>query len=211
MLKEELDSITQRESEVKHARQKLEAARRKVAVVPDSPRNLRAIFQTTFDALAMDSYEFADALRKIIRQFSVYLVRLCDGGHLMPRAKLVLALDGLVPDMARVPGMAEFLRREITIDLFEPPQRERIRKQVVEFRGQEIKEHEIAERIAEKPTITTVQTSMALHRMMLKMGLKSPYLLLTEPPEEYRKLRRHKHLLYQFTPAEGYQRPPLQE
>jgi hypothetical protein len=54
------------------------------------------------------------------------LVRLCDGGGLLPRAYVRLTLDGIVPDARLVPGLDGLLRREATLDLFDAPQRERI-------------------------------------------------------------------------------------
>ena len=210
LLKDQLDTISRRESELKKERDKLERLRKIVPMVPQSTDELRAVFRRTFESLTADSYEFADAFRKLFDGFWVYLVRLCDGGNLLPRAKIVLTLDRLVPDMARVPGMAELLRREVTIDLFEPPQRERIRKQVVEYRDKAFTEKEIVHLIEENPTVTAIQESMALHRKMTAMGLSSPYILAEEPPVDYTKLRRHKHESYRFQPLEGYVRPPLE-
>jgi hypothetical protein len=209
LLKEELDAITNAELELKRSIERFNALRQKTPVVPVSTDDLRSTFQRTFESLAADSYEFADALRKLVDGFWVYLVQLCDGGHLLPRAKVILALDRLLPDMARVPGMAELLRREIDIDLFDPPQRARIRPQVVELRGKGVTERAIVEMIPEKPTLAAVQDSMALHREMVAKGLSSPYVIIHDPPEGYSKLRRHKHPSYRFKPLEGHIPPPV--
>jgi len=44
---------------------------------------------------------------------------------------------------------------------------------------------------------------------MRELGLTSPYVLVTEPPEDYPKLRRHRNPKYSFRPREGYVRPAL--
>jgi hypothetical protein len=97
----------------------------------------------------------------------------------------------------------------VTIDLFEPTQPERIREQVVKLRSEGVTEEQITQLIEEHPTKTAVQNAMALHREMVKRGLTSPYVLVTEPPTDCTKLRRYKHPLYKFMPLESYQRPPL--
>ena len=35
------------------------------------------------------------------------------------------------------------------------------------------------------------------------IGLTDPYVAVTEPPDDYAKLRRHKHKRYRFEPLEG--------
>ena len=44
---------------------------------------------------------------------------------------------------------------------------------------------------------------------MKSLGLETPYQFVSEPPEDYRKLRRHKNPKYEFTPLEGYVAPSL--
>jgi hypothetical protein len=48
-----------------------------------------------------------------------------------------------------------------------------------------------------------------LDRKLKELGLESPYVPVTEPPEDYPKLRRHKNSGYKFRPREGYQRPAI--
>ena len=40
-------------------------------------------------------------------------------------------------------------------------------------------------------------------------GLDSPYVLVTEGPDDVGKLRRHLHPRYRFEPLDGYQPPPV--
>jgi hypothetical protein len=54
-----------------------------------------------------------------------------------------------------------------------------------------------------------VQNALALDRLMQQMGLMTPYQLVTEPPADYAKLRRHRNAKYRFTPLDGYVPPTL--
>ena len=172
-----------------------------------------ALFREAFERLAHDSYEFGDLLRKLVPEFHVYLVRLCDGGHPLPRARALLALDGLVPDAQHVPELSQLLRRVVRLDLFVPPQRERIREKAARFAATGLVPGEIVRQITadgkEKPSATAVQKALALDAKMKSLGLASPYLLLTEPPADYPKLRRHLNNKYQFQRRDGYEPPPL--
>ena len=72
-------------------------------------RRAARLFEAKFRGLARDSPEFGDLLRQVVPEFHVYLVRLCDGGHLHPRARVRLDLAGLVADARHVPGFADAL------------------------------------------------------------------------------------------------------
>lgn len=139
----------------------------------------------------------------------MHLVRLCDGGHLLPRGTITLALHGITPDAREVPGLGALLTRKVTFDLFEPPQRERIREESVRLTALKHKQRDIAQQLPEKATQAAVQKALVLDRTMNSLGLSTPYVLVQEPSEDYRKLRRHKNAKYRFEPLDGYQRPEL--
>jgi hypothetical protein len=101
------------------------------------------------------------------------------------------------------------LTRDVTLDLFEVPQRERIREDVVCLTQSGLKQREICQAILEHPTQTAVQNALALHRKILTMGMSTPYVLVMEPPEDYTKLRLYRHPNYRFEPKENYQRPQI--
>ncbi len=132
---------------------------------------------------------------------------------MLPRTRVKLALDGVVPDVALIPGVSEILFRELTLDLFEQPQRERIREAAVGLAAQGLGPRAIAARIVESgdkhPTATAVQNALALDRLMKQTGLPTPYVHVSEPPEDYAKLCRHKNAKYHFTPLDGYVPPTL--
>ena len=194
---------------MRHSR--LEHLRRKELQVPEDISALRQQLEENFQRLAINSPEFGDLMRLIVPEFYVYLVRLVDGGHPLPRAKVKLSLAGSVADFALVPGLVELLTREVTIDFFEkPPQRERIRVEAVRLTAEEVPQRGIAALMPnEQPRQATVQHALDLNRKMTELGLPSPYVLVTEPPGDYPKLRRHKNAKYRFQPRESYQRPSL--
>jgi site-specific DNA recombinase len=91
------------------------------------------------------------------------------------------------------------------IDLFEPPQREQIRPRAAELASARVKQRDIAAQLG--VTQTAVQKALALEGMMRERGLESPYAVVTEPPADYPKLRRHKNRKFRFKPADGYVPP----
>lgn len=210
MLLDQLNDIEAREKELVQCRSRLEHLRNKALYLPNSIEELRQQLEENFVRLAIDSPEFGDLMRQLVPDFHVYLVRLADGGHPLPRAKIKLTLAGFVPDAQLVPGLGDLLTRELTLDLFErPPQRERIRDEVVELVAQGVTHRRIAAMLTERPKLPVVQQAINLDRKMQQLGLSSPYLFVSEPPDDYQRLRRHKNPRYSFQPCEGYQRPTI--
>jgi hypothetical protein len=204
MLKEKLDQIDAEQRDLGRLRRELELTEHESVNLPRSIQALRPMFLEKFQNLAWDSFELADLLRQIICQFEVRLVRLIDGGHLLPRARVIVDLSGMLQISASTPELEKFLRREFTLDLFEPPQREAIREASVALAVQGLTHGEIAAKLPGAPTKTAVTNAIALDRMMRAMSLDSPFVLVEERPDNYSKLRRHKHARYQFMPLPGF-------
>ena len=205
-LDKKLEELNAREKELARERYQLERLKHREPHLPPSIQQLREMLEAEFRRLAVDSPEFGDLMRKLVPEFHVYLVRLLDGGHLLPRAKVKLTLDGIVPDAQHVPGLGELLMRELTIDLFDRPfQRERIRAEAVRLADHDLTQRQIAAQLTEeKPKLPVVQKALALDRKMEELGLDTPYVLVTNPPPDYSKLRRWKNPKYVFRPREGY-------
>ena len=215
VFQQKLQELDAREKELARERSALERLEKRELCLPQSTLELRQMLKDQFQGLAVDSPEFGDLMRLLVSEFHVYLVRLLDGGHPLPRAKIKLTLGGIVPDTQHVPGLDDLLTRELTLDLFErPPQRERIREEATCLAAQGLTQRQIAVRLAEWPTaqlperpkLPVVQRALALDRLMKEQGLDSPYVPLLEPPEDYPKLRRHKNAKYRFRPREDYER-----
>lgn len=209
LLMQKLNEVKAKRPTLLLQRHRLEQRGKKQLVLPDSTAALLGMLEEEFRQLAFDSPVFGKLMQNLVPEFYVYAVRLCDGGHLLPRAKVRLNLGGTFPDLNLVPGMAEMLTQDLTLDLFEAPQRERIRQEAVQLHSSGKGPKAISRMIAEKPTATAVQKALALHRKMLSLGLSSPFVTLQAPPDDYSKLRRHKHARYRFEPLEGYQPPAL--
>src|SRR5207248_11243930 len=140
-----------------------------------------------FDALAVGSPEFGRLLRRLIPRFVVSPVRLCDGGDVVPRAKFTLNLAALAPPAVAATALAGVLRRELVVDLFDPPQREQVRLDAVSLTAQGLKQRDIAKRL--HVTLPAVQRAIKLHKRMQELGITDPYVPVTEPPADYGMLR----------------------
>jgi hypothetical protein len=207
MVQEAIAELEAKEKELSRERRLLEKSQTRRLDLPESLSQLRDVLTREFDQQAAESPEFGDLLRKMIPEFHVFLVRLCDGGHLLPRAKVKLDLAGSFEDVDRVPGLRGLLSQDLTFDLFRPPQREQIRVEAVKLAAQKRPHRQIAQMLPGKPTATAVSNALALHRKMQELGLASPYVVVEQPPDDYSKLRRHRNGKYHFTPLDGYIRP----
>jgi len=206
---EQLDELEAQERQLHNERSRLDRSRSSQLQLPASVNEMHFLFEEQFQSLAVVSPEFWDLFRAIIPDIYVYLVRSCDGGHPVPRAKVSMNLGGIAPDSLQVPQLSELLTYDLTVSPFEVPQRCRIRLEAARLTAQGLTQREICEAIDEKPTLPAVQRAMCLHRQMEEQGIDDPYQVLLDPPANYSKLRRHKNKRYQFKMLEGYIRPAL--
>lgn len=171
---------------------------------------LKTLFQEAAADLAIDSFEMRDILCSIVSIFHVYLMRLLDGGHYLPRAQVTLSLGGLVEGLEFESELRQFLTRTITLDLFEPPIREQIRPEVVKLTSEGVKQRDIAAQLGTHQA--TVQRALKLNRLLSEERLTNPYKLVSNPPEEIkeRNFKRVMHPRYEFKLQDGYQPPGLQ-
>ena len=132
---ESLERVEAEEARLTAERRAIDALALRKLDVPESPAELRQRFEDQPEKLAVGSREFGRLLRGLVVEFDVYLVRLVDGGHLLPRARVKLSLDGIAPDARHIQCLSDLLVSEFTIDLFHPPQRELIRRRAVELVG----------------------------------------------------------------------------
>jgi len=175
-------------------------------VIPTA-EEIRLLARDAFQDLALESSEFTRLIRCLIPKILVVPYRLCDGGHIVLRSRFRLCLSGLLPDRRAREVLEEPLTRTLSVDLFNPCQREAFREQVVALRaslnpetGRNYTECEVARKVG--ITTTAAQRAAALQRQMDRLGLTDPYVPLAEPPDDYSKLRRHKHHRYCFEPLE---------
>ncbi|MBL9083334.1 MAG: hypothetical protein JNK76_16080 [Planctomycetales bacterium] len=208
------EKLEQLEKSLLSQRRAIAKLTKRPLALPSSITELRRLFHEEFAQVAQDSPEFNPFLQKIVADFHVYLVRLCDHPAVYPRARITLAFDGLAPDLRHVEPVRSFLRQEITLDLFEAPERARIMPEAVRLQ-QEIghKPKAIAGLLAQqtpwRPSDTAVQRALKLHKRMIEQNLTSPFVVVTAPPDDYPRMRRHKNARYRFEPVAGYRPPPL--
>jgi hypothetical protein len=137
-------------------------------------------------------------MRQLVTQLEVYPYQLFDGGDIVARAHLIVEVAALVPEAWGLEEAGGVLRRELVVDLFDRPQRVRYFERIRELRGRGLTQVQVAAELG--ITQTAVQRSEAMGREMGRRGLTDPYVLLTEPPENAPRLRRHRHSRYRFEP-----------
>lgn len=172
----------------------------KCLVLP-SMNEIKALAVQSFEELAMSSQEFGRLLRRLIPRIVVYPYRLCDGGNPVLRAHFDFSLVPLLPPTPESAPLGAALRRSLVVDLFQSPQREAYRIPAKALTENGLSQDEIAWELG--ITQTAVQRAVALSRAMEKLGVGDPYLPLTAPPDDYKRLRRHKHPRYRFEPVKG--------
>ena len=194
MTKEKLDELEGREKELLREHIRLDRTDPQHLVLPNSTGELKVLLQEELGQAAVDSTEMAGLLHVVVPEFYVYSVRLCDGGHLLPRAMLTLNLAADFPDVSLVPSLAGLLRRKVTLDLFDhAPHRECIREEAVRLAARRFpdwSQRRIGENLSEHAKQPVVQKAFALQERMEDLGLMSPYVIVNDPPNDYPKLRR---------------------
>lgn len=175
----------------------LEQRRREPLVLPDAA-TIREQGRAIFKDFARDSYEFARQLRIIVPRIVVFPVRLCDCDKVVLRARFRLRLSKLVESPKARLLLEDELDRVVELDLFDPPQRAEHRLAVAAFLKAGLNYRQAAARLG--ITATAAQYAGELQRMMDELGIDSPYVPVTEPPADSRKIRRHLHPRYRFNP-----------
>jgi len=104
----------------------------------------------------------ARQMQQLVPFLAVFPYRLADGGRIFLRAKAVINLTALLPEPLQCPELTHVFQRTIWIDLFQPPQREKFRKDVVALRKRGLTERQVAEEL--HLTITAAQPATTHRR-----------------------------------------------
>lgn len=176
--------------------------------LPATASELIELLRTTFLSLAIDSYEFGAMLPRIVPGVFLYLVRLVDGGPCYPRVKFKVDLTGAFESNAPEELQA-LLSREFTVDVFELPKRARIRNEAMRLLGEGCNRKQVIERIDEPLSTKMIASSVQLNSCMEELGIDDPLKFQAEPPNDYKKFRKHLNPRYKFSMTEGYIRPEL--
>lgn len=181
-LKPRVEAALARQAELEREQRSLESLSSRTLRLPESTAALRAQLEAQLFKLSAASYEYGDLMKKLVPEFHVYLVRLCDGGHLYPRARVKLSLLNSIDDAKHTPVLVELLSREHTVDLFIPPQRERIREAAVRLHATGLEQRKIGVHsdLSEPATQTAVSDALSLNRRMRDLGLLTPYVVVSK-------------------------------
>ena len=200
-LLEKLRALESEQGQLEEAARELEAAPPAELTLPSAEEIKRAA-RDVFASFAADSPEVGRLMRTLLPELKVYPYRLCDGGAVEMRAKFTLHLVALTPSIPALSELDGVFRREMVVDLFDPPQRVQYRQQVMSLRDEGKTEREAAAALG--ITQTAVQRAAALDRLMREKDIGDPYLPVLDPPVDYGKMRRHLHRRYRFEPlSEG--------
>jgi hypothetical protein len=199
--RQELDA---QDVEMQAERRRIESAINAPVALPNL-QTIRDAIHCAFDSLTDESEEFGRLMKKLSPEILVFPVRPADGGKVVLRAKLTLSLAAVVEGAEHVSGLREVLRRDLLVDLFDPPQR-------IEHMGKYLEvsaryPHKTLRDIAAEDlriTATAVQNIAAMVNTMRALGTTDPYEYLTKPPSDQKKLCRHLHGRYRFDPRPGF-------
>jgi hypothetical protein len=203
----ELQRLVDRQKELRIEKDEFEHAPRHEILIPPAAE-IKAVTEDAFRDLAIESFEFAQRMCKLTGKIYVYPFRLCEGAPFVLRAKLRLQLANLLPHKRVREVLQKPLERVLKIDLFDMPQRVALREKIVADRQEhDVSGHRRTERDVARSlgiTVTAAQRAAALDRLMKQQGLTDPYVLMTVPPMDSKKFRRHLHPRYRFEALPGH-------
>jgi site-specific DNA recombinase len=201
------DRLRQLEAEKADWQEKLRELEREPNATLQLPSTdeLKRLACESFRALSHESPEFARLMKKLITTIVVDPFRPIDGGDVVLRARFTLSLVPLIPGLKSLAIEPQlFGSREIIVDLFESPQRIVFREQVVAMISQKMFQRDVGKELG--ITQPAVQNALKFNALMQAMSTSDPYVLVTEPPDDNNRFRRHKHSRYKFSP-----KPPLND
>jgi hypothetical protein len=196
ILRRKIDELETQQQELTYELQELDRRPPVTTVLPPMSE-IKQLAHAEMAKMAADDPEFGRLMKRLIPRLEVYPLRPIDGGKVRLRVSMTVEvaalLEGTLPEAA-----ARLIRRYVTVDLFEPPQRIAVLSDVCRLRAEGYSEREAARRL--RITVTAAQRAMALRRMMDEAAVSEPYERLTMPPEDDGKMRRHRHPRYSFRP-----------
>lgn len=175
--------------------------------LPETPSlpsvsDIKAMALKSLKELSGESFEMGQLLRKWISKIHVWPYQLLRQGQPVQRAFFTLDLTSFLPCKAYQQKFGHVLQKQMVVDLFEMPAREKLRPQIVKLKKEGYQHRQIASMLG---TYTqTVHLALQLQREMDERGLPHALLPIQEPPCNSNKWTRHKHVRFQFKPLQGY-------
>jgi DNA invertase Pin-like site-specific DNA recombinase len=203
---DDLKHIEAEQSDLREEERTLRRGSLNDLVLP-SRDELRTRVLKALDSLAHESQEFSRLMRAWIPRIAVVPVKPCLGGRPVPRAYLHFDLTPLLPWQMNGDAPGSVFRRNVCVDLFNLPQREALRPQIVELTRKGIAQREIARQLGIH--LPVVQRAMALQRRMDELGITDPFVHITTPPPDDNRWRRHRHQRFRADSLNGYPIPEI--
>ena len=208
-LRERLEKTEAEQRNLAIQRAQIERKTHSDTKLPETYGELRQIIEEQFLALAIRSHDFGQMMPKIVPQMYVYLVRMADGGPLLPRVKFQIDLSGAFPNVQLPDALKCRLMQWFTVDIFDLPVRERIRSQAAKLRAEGLTFKQILNRLGIRTSEKAIADAIALNEQMKCNELDSPLVFQSEPPTDIKKMKRYRHPRYRFEPLDGYERPDI--
>jgi DNA invertase Pin-like site-specific DNA recombinase len=154
-----------------------------------------------FDNLAIESEEFAQLIRQVVRDFYVLPFRLADGGLVQPKVIYTANLGALLGDHHDLPLL------DITgvVDLTSTPKRAEHLADVVRMVGDGRKHADIAHSLGIFKS--EVGYAMRLHRKMMELGTNKPWVPMLTADQVIDYFPRVRSSRFKFEPLEGFECP----
>lgn len=200
-LKLELTTV---ETDIASCKDDIEQLSNQLPETPSLPSmaEIKSMARGALQSLAAESEEFAQLLRKWIPTIHVLPFQLLQHGQPVQRAFFTLDLTTFLPCEAYRQKFGYLLQKQMVVDLFDMPAREKLRLQIVKLKKEGYQHRQIATMLGTYSN--TVHLSINLQKEMDSLGITDPVLPLLEPPANDNKWRRHRHVRFQFKPLSGY-------
>lgn len=196
------NQILELEGQMDNVQEKLENEKDRPVVSWQIPKvsEIRDKINDAFIKLTIDSPELGRILHDLLPNIEVFPCQMVNGGKPVLRATLVLDLACFFPDKITLDGMDGILRREINVDLFDFPDPVRWLDKIAEYLPTGKSLNFIGKALGIPAYL--VSRTRKLLQTMKALGLSNPFQELTEPPENFKKMRRHLHPRYSFNPIQ---------
>ncbi len=192
------------EADLATCKDELEQLTNQLPETPSLPSmsEIKTMAMEALQRLAKDSEEFGHLLRKWISVIHVLPFQLMQHGQPVQRAYFTLDLTSFLPCKAYQQKFGHMLQKQMVVDLFEMPAREKLRLQIIKLKREGHQHRQVAAML--NTHLPTVQLALKLQTEMEHLGITDPVLPLLEPPSNDNKWRRHKHVRFRFKPLPGY-------
>ena len=142
-----LEKLQEREAEQEQIQDELSQMKQsstKVFPLP-SAEQIRQCTEEALTSFIPDTEVGRHLMQQLIPELAVYPYRLCDGGAFLLRAKLKLYLPAFLNEKhSDNHDLHEIIERNLTVDLFDLPQRVKYREAVIQMRANGMTERQAA-------------------------------------------------------------------